>query len=91
LQALSLLNGADLAQATDPERSPLLGSLAAPFLNDDDRLQALFLAALARLPSDNERRACQQQLAKYDASSAGQGYSDVLWALLNSAEFALNH
>ena len=62
LQALALLNGADLAEATDPERSPLLGSLHAPFFTDDDRLQRslprrLFSAAhtirARRLPPTN--------------------------------------
>lgn len=91
LQALALLNGRDLAEATDPERSPLIGSLAAPFFSDDDRLESLFLTAYARFPSSDERQACRAQLAKFDQSAAGQGYSDILWALLNSAEFALNH
>ena len=48
LQALSLLNGNDLAEATDPVRSPLLGSIEAPFFTDDDRLRTLFLAVLSR-------------------------------------------
>jgi hypothetical protein len=91
LQALALLNGRDLAEATDPERSPLLGSLQAPFFTDDDRLQALFLAALSRLPSDEELSLCQAQIAKYSDSDRAKAYSDVLWALLNGAEFALNH
>src|SRR6185369_15086618 len=54
LQALALLNGSDLAEATDPERSPLLGSLAAPFFSDDQRLATLFLASLARQPTEDE-------------------------------------
>lgn len=91
LQALALLNGRDLAEATDPERSPLIGSLAAPFFTADDRLQSLFLATYSRSPTDDEMQACRLQLAKYDQSAAGQAYSDILWALLNSAEFALNH
>lgn len=91
LQALALLNGADLAEATDPVRGPLLGSLEAPFLNDDDRLRTLFLAALARQPTDEELTLCRDQLARYSESDRAKAYSDVLWALLNSAEFGLNH
>ena len=91
LQALTLLNGADLAEATDPARGPLLGSIEAPFLTDDDRLRTLFLATLARHPTDEELTLCRQQLAKYSESDRGKAYSDILWALLNSAEFALNH
>src|SRR5207248_2914835 len=91
LQALALLNGADLAEATDTERSPLLGSLAAPFFTDDDRLRTLFLAVFIRQPTDEELSLCRGQLAKYSESDRGKAYSDILWALLNSAEFALNH
>jgi hypothetical protein len=91
LQALSLLNGADLAEATDPARGPLLGSLEAPFLTDDDKLRTLFLAALSRQPTDEELTLCRAQMAKYGESDRGKGYSDILWALLNGAEFALNH
>jgi hypothetical protein len=91
LQALSLLNGSDLSEATDPERSPLLGSLSAPFFSDDDRLRTLFLAAYSRQPSAGELAVCHAQLAKYEKSGPGKAYGDILWALLNSAEFALNH
>jgi hypothetical protein len=91
LQALALLNGSDLAEATDPERSPLLGSLSAPFFTDEDRLRTLFLATYSRQPTEPELSVCRGQLAKYSESDRAKGYSDVLWALLNSAEFALNH
>ncbi len=91
LQALALLNGRDLAAATDPVNSPLLGSIQAPFFSDDDRLAALFLAALARPPSDEELTLCRGQLAKYAESDRAKAYSDILWSLLNTAEFALNH
>ena len=91
LQALALLNGNDLAEATDPERSPLLGSLQAPFFTDDDRLRTLFLATFTRQPSQPELSACHEQLGKYSDDDRPKGYADVLWALLNSAEFALNH
>ena len=48
-------------------------------------------ATLSRQPSDEELSLCRQQMAKYTESDRGKGYSDILWALLNSAEFALNH
>lgn len=91
LQALALLNGRDLAAATDPERSPLLGAVSAPFFTDDDRVRTLFLAALTREPDPEELAACREQLAKYSASDRPKAFSDILWALFNSAEFALNH
>jgi hypothetical protein len=91
LQALALLNGRDLAEATDPVNSPLLGSIQAPFFGETDRLRTLFLATLARQPSDEELTLCRAQLAKYSESDKHKAYSDILWSLLNGAEFALNH
>jgi hypothetical protein len=91
LQALTLLNGADLAEATDPARSPLLGALEAPFLGEDERLQTLFLATLSRRATDEELTVAKNQLANRSPSDKANAWSDVLWALLNSAEFALNH
>jgi hypothetical protein len=91
LQALTLLNGADLAEATDPARSPLLGALEAPFLGEEDRLQTLFLATLSRPATDDELAVAKNQLSSRSESDKAKAWSDVLWALLNSAEFSLNH
>jgi hypothetical protein len=89
--AVPVFDGNDLAEATDPQRSPLLGALQAPFFTDDDRLRALFLATFSRQPADEELSLCRQQVAKYAESDRSKAYGDVLWVLLNSAEFALNH
>jgi hypothetical protein len=91
LQALTLLNGADIAEATDPQRSPLLGGVDAPWLNDEQRIETLFLATLSRMPTDEERKTCLASLAERSPGERGKQFGDVLWALLNSAEFALNH
>jgi len=91
LQALTLLNGSDLAEATDPQRGPLLGALQAPLFTDDDRLATLFLATLSRPPTAVEHALFAAHLSKLPASDRAKGFSDILWALLNSAEFAINH
>jgi hypothetical protein len=88
-QALMLMNGQVIVQATDLQQSDLLGALDAPFLSDDDRLEILFLSTLSRFPTDEERPGVLAHLE--NASNKRQALSDVLWALLNSAEFALNH
>ncbi|HEX5105598.1 MAG TPA: DUF1553 domain-containing protein, partial [Pirellulaceae bacterium] len=91
LQALTLLNGADLTEASDPQRSPLIGALEFPLLSDDERIQTLFLATLSRPANDDEVKLVQAQLASHSQSDKAKVWSDMLWALLNSAEFALNH
>lgn len=91
LQALTLLNGSDLAAATDPERGPLLGALQAPLFSDDDRIAALFLATLSREPTTDERELFTKHIETYAHSDRAKAFSDILWALLNTAEFAFNH
>jgi hypothetical protein len=91
LQALSLLNGSELAEATDPELSPILNSLGAPFFTAEVRIAALFLTALSRQPTENELKRCASRFAPASASDPATAYADILWTLLNSAEFALNH
>jgi hypothetical protein len=91
-QALTLMNGRLVREATDLANSDILVALDAPFFNDEERVETLFLSTLSRLPSSDERGKFAAHAQK--AASAGQrrkGLSDILWALLNSAEFALNH
>jgi hypothetical protein len=92
LQALMLMNGAFTDMTASPTASNLLGALEAPYMADAERVDALFLATLAREPSENERTAV---LAEFERAKSDDERrlvkSDVLWALLNSTEFAFNH
>jgi hypothetical protein len=93
LQALSLMNGKLVADATNVERSVTLASVAdAPFLDTPGKVEALFLATLSRQPKSAER----DRFVKYVESGGAQkdkkkALADVFWALLNSSEFMLNH
>lgn len=91
-QALTLMNGQLVADATDLEKSDLLGALSAPFFHDEQRVETLFLATLSRYPTAAEKL----QFVNYatrssDPKQRRAALSDILWALLNSAEFAMNH
>jgi hypothetical protein len=92
LQALMLMNGRVAAGVSNADESSLLGAVVAPYMNDDDRIEALFMATLSRPPDDEERQAGLTALSdcKTDKERS-QALSDVLWALLNSTEFAFNH
>ena len=104
LQALSLMNGRVVADATSLERSETLAAVVdAPFLDTAGRVEALYLATLARKPTPRELsrllhfiETAQAAPASGSASGAGDeryklALADVLWALLNSSEFFLNH
>jgi hypothetical protein len=93
LQALSLMNGSFVADATSLDRSETLAALLdAPFLDDRQRLDSLYLAALARPMREREA----ERLVPYVERGGPSGdrrraFADVFWALLNSSEFILNH
>ena len=91
-QALTLMHGQLIHNATDMTNSGMLRSLSAPFFSDTQRVEQLFLATLSRLPSDAERETMEAYVAEAsDRAGKQQKLGDVFWALLNSAEFTLNH
>jgi hypothetical protein len=56
---------------------------------DDKLLDELFLATLSRRPSDEERRAFHDHRQK--APDRRAAFTGVIWALVNTREFLLNH
>jgi hypothetical protein len=91
LQALTVMNGSVMADVTG-STSGLLGALDAPFMSDEDQIDALYLATLSRMPRAGELQASVTYLTDPTAGSDRHAaLSDVLWALLNSSEFTFNH
>ncbi len=93
LQALALMNGRFVADATSLERSEVLAAVIdAPFLDTTQRIETLYLASLTRKPTaaetDRLLRYVEAGGARKDAKAA---LADVFWVLLNSSEFMLNH
>ena len=90
-QALTLLNGPMMDAETQVDRSTLIGSLDAPFLEPRQCIEILYLATLSRFPTDAEWNVIATQLDQCeDKLLQKELYSDLLWALLNSGEFVLN-
>jgi len=93
-QALMLLNGPLTNDAVRPRPGhPLYDRLFA--LRDTDaRTELVYLRVLGREPSRRERRVVEKLVSSRVARSArgkARAWADVVWALLNSAEFSLNH
>jgi len=93
-QALALMNTPAINRAmsagnrrrTQSSRNTALGKLLAEVEDDEALTAELYLRSLCREPSDEE-------LDKVDAYAESVGdrrqtYEDVLWALVNSAEYA---
>lgn len=89
--ALLLMNGPEIQAATSPENSRLLRGLKAPWFNDQQRIETIFLATLTRFPTEAEQQPLLDLLEKSTEEERQSILADALWALLNSAEFALNH
>ena len=91
LQALMLMNGRTMADITAPGQSNLLLALDAPFMKDEDRVDALFLATLARRPDKDESAACLAAMQENtDAKKRNQTVEQHPLGMLNSTEFAFN-
>ena len=56
---------------------------------DAEAVEELFLAALSRPPSWDEARSALDHLRT--SPDRASGLADVLWALINTREFVLNH
>ena len=91
LQALTLLNGTEIQAASDPEKSGLIQSIDSPLFSLQEQVEMLYLATVSRFPSDTETTACKGHLESAGLERRRQALSDILWAILNGAEFAMNH
>lgn len=93
LQALTMMNGKQIAGATSPETGDVLGAVAkAPFLDTPGRIETLFLATLTRRPRPEELSLLVRYVERREgADDRAKALADVFWALLNGPEFHLNH
>lgn len=92
LQSLQLQNGPSLDQLVNEASSRLLKALQAPHLTPTKRLEELFWLVLARPPRPEEQEAIaamQNEAASDQLKEELSLEEDLLWALLNSTEFAM--
>ncbi len=87
-----LLNGPEITAATTSPASGLLAALDVPVLSDAERVEILFMATLARAPDERELTRSLARLSRAATENVERpaALGDVLWALLNSAEFSVN-
>lgn len=85
-QALLLMNSQPLSIAIDGNRRfTALGQLLAANKSNREVAEQLYLRALARSPTADEVKTCLDHVQSSD--NREEGFEDVFWALLNSAEF----
>jgi hypothetical protein len=84
-QALRLMNSPQLNRG-----AVLLDEAFKKGSTPAERIELLYLGTLSRRPSTAETDRLTEHLGKA-SSNDRTVYSDILWALLNSSEFTLNH
>ncbi len=92
IQALTLMNGGLVGSATTVESSRTLAAIVElPGLTPTERIEALYLAALGRLPKPEELKRATEHVKVGGTGEEKARYADVLWAILNGVEFRTNH
>lgn len=87
-QVLHLANSPALHDKLVSPTGRLAASLKAGW-TDDEMVDDLYLSALGRSATAGERQAVRETLAEGPARE--EAWQDVLWALINCAEFVFNH
>ncbi|MDB5304409.1 MAG: Protein of unknown function (DUF1553)/Protein of unknown function [Phycisphaerales bacterium] len=89
VQALHLMNSSRL-QAKLSDASGRTAVLAKSDKSPEAIVRELYLAAYARMPDDKELEIARSAFAAQGATRQS-ATEDVMWALVNSAEFVFNH
>ncbi|MEQ8785932.1 MAG: DUF1549 domain-containing protein [Pirellulaceae bacterium] len=87
-QSLVLMNGPLTRRVISKEDGGMLARLSESGLSPQDKVEHLFLAAVARRPNARELRLAESLLESHEQIEALQ---TIWWALLNSNEFILDH
>jgi RNA polymerase sigma factor (sigma-70 family) len=84
-QTLLWMNSPAVQQRIDAWGRDLLARILPAYPDDRDALRQVYLCMLARLPTDRE--AAQLRAYLGSAKNRTEAFMDILWALVNSAEF----
>jgi hypothetical protein len=88
LQVLSLANHPRVWQKI-AEPTGRVAAVVKQQTEPRQRIEELYLTALSRLPNESEMETCLRHVS--EAESPEKGLQSVLWGLLNTREFVLQH
>jgi hypothetical protein len=89
-QVLHLYNGATLNKKLESADSRVAKSLASG-KNAEAIVEELYLTALARMPTDEERAKLTGVLAATPEAEKKAAVEDLYWSVLTSREFLFQH
>ncbi|MCD6048860.1 MAG: hypothetical protein K0Q55_263, partial [Verrucomicrobia bacterium] len=75
--------------ATEEKEKQLVVTAKPPAINQDEVITEIYLRTVSRFPTTAEMKLAKEDLAA--AKDPVDGVRDVLWAMLNSREFLVNH
>ena len=81
--------GLAVAESTDDATPAPVTNVAAPDFNADEVVTEAWLRTLSRFPTADEMQTAKTHIK--DAQDPVEGIRSVLWALLNTREFVVNH
>jgi hypothetical protein len=88
-QSLMLMNSPIINRATTASPGTMLYRVAASNAGSSDKVDALYMAALARKPSGSEKNLLGQMRQR--SKNEKEFLEDVLWMIVNSGEFVHNY
>jgi hypothetical protein len=89
LQTVYLRNDGEVLALLDRKDGWLREVSGSDDLSSDDLIRSAYLRTLSRPPSEEEQQVAREHLSQ--AKDAQSGLKDLLWALMNTKEFLLNH
>jgi hypothetical protein len=84
-QSLLLMNNTKINSQIKATGNTMLARVLRDFPKDGDAINQVYLRALGRNPTPREKRVCLEHIA--ELGKRGPAFEDILWALINSAEF----
>jgi len=84
-QALLLMNSPQINQKIRAQGTNLLGRVLKAYPDNDDAVRILYLRTLARRPTPRELDRCREYVSR--VGNRAEAFEDLVWVLLNSAEF----
>jgi hypothetical protein len=88
LQVLSVANHPRVWQKIADEHGQV-ARISKEISDHEGRVEEVFLCTLSRLPTDAERQACLKYLK--ESPSTVKGMQGIMWSVLNTREFVLQH
>ncbi|MGL4551830.1 MAG: DUF1549 domain-containing protein [Gemmataceae bacterium] len=89
-QKLFLLADSNMVQKLKQPNNRL-GEVLKAHTDDGEALEELFLATVSRMPTQKDRETFAGYKAAKPGANRREVFGDVLWALMNTAEFIFNH